>query len=180
MKRSLFLFVASLFIGQALYAQQELIAYHPGNKPLTGQESNISNSENRELFVFKVYATDAQPKGEIESHYLGDEIAGKWTLVNELYLKKSEVSVGFGNSYTEIIKPSVFNAVNRMNNYYRKAVNKGEVKIEEAQQQFSWILECAIAIYQNDNTEMFEKTLVKLKDPSQILQLFNSVRIDRI
>ncbi|MFA5330351.1 MAG: hypothetical protein WC384_21340 [Prolixibacteraceae bacterium] len=178
MKKIQFIILAFLAISP-VFAQQNLIALQSVKE--TPEERKPSKPEsNHEQFVFKVYNTSDMPKGEIDPHFLGDEIASKWTVVNELYLRKGEVSVGFSTSYTETVKPSVFNAVYRLNNHFKRAVNKGLIQREEAQKQFSWILDCAVAIFHCDETGKFETALMKVKDPEQIIQLFNSVRIEKI
>ncbi len=139
-----------------------------------------ASAGNEVVFVFRVYDTANEANGEIESHFLGDEIAAKWTLVNELYLRKGEISVGFSTSYTEIAKPSVFNAVCKMNNYYKKAIGKGLINKEDAQQQFKWILDCALAAFASDETKSFEAALMKAKSPEQINQLFQAVKIEKL
>ena len=147
----------------------------------TQADRNTAKPENdNKQFIFKIYDISSSPKKEVDSHFLGDEIAEKWASVTELYLRKGEISVGFGTSYTEMVKPSVFNAVNRVNNYYKKAVHKGIVKQEEAQKQFSWILDCALAAFHCDETANFELALMKAKDPEQIIQLFHSVKIEKL
>ena len=141
---------------------------------------NSKIASNEVQFVFRIYPTAIEPKGEIESHFLGDEIAEKWTLFNELYLRKGEINVGFSTSYTEIVKPSVFNAVCKMNNYYKKAIGKGLVSKDEAQLQFSWILDCALAAFASDDTKSFESALMKVRAPEEINQIFSAVNIEKI
>ena len=178
MKKNLLIIMAFLAISP-VFAQQNLIALQPVKE--TKEERNPSKPvSNNEQFVFRVYSATDTPKGEIEPHFLGDEIARKWTVVNELYLRKGEISVGFTTSYTETVKPSVFNAVCRLNNYYKKAVNKRLIQPEEAQKQFSWILDCTVAIFYCDETRKFETALMKVKDPDQIIHLFKSVQIEKI
>lgn len=173
-------FIILLFIALSpVFAQQNLIALQPGNETPTDRKVSKPVSNN-EQFVFKVYSTSDTPKGEIEPHFLGEEIARKWTLFNELYQRKGEVSVGFSTSYIETVKPSVFNAVCKMNNYYKKAVNKRMVEKEIAREQFSQILDCALAAFQYDETENFESALKKTREPEQIIQLFNAVKIETL
>ena len=173
-------FVIWVFLAiSPVFAQQNLIAMQPVKEIQTDRKVS-KPVNNNEQFVFKIYSTSDTPKGEIEPHFLGDEIARKWTAVNELYLRKGEVSVGFSTSYTETVKPSVFNAVCKMNNYYKKAVNKGMVNKEDAREQFSQILDCALAAFQYDETENFESALKKTREPEQIIQLFNKVKIEKL
>jgi hypothetical protein len=135
-------------------------------------------NEDKEKFIFRVYDTPVAPQGETEPHFLGNEIAGKWTVVNELYLQKGEISIGFSTSYTDIAKPAIFNAVCRINNHYKKAVGKGMMSREDARAQFSKILDCAIAAFHCDETEKFETTLMKVRDAVQLIRIFGSVKIE--
>jgi hypothetical protein len=165
-----------IFFVLTAYTQQNL---HP-LETLTENQGKKNDSElwNDNHYIFKVYNSKEKAKGEIEQHYMGNEIAEKWTIFNELYLHKGDITIGFGTSYIETAKPSVYNAVCRMNSYYKKAINKELIQFEDAKQQFSWILDCALAALQYDDTEKFERTLSKMKDPQQIIQLFNSVKIE--
>ena len=73
-------------------------------------------------------------------------IAEKLAMVNELYLHKTNISVGFGSSYTETFKTSILNAVYTMNTYYKKALRRKIITEDEAHKQYVWILDCAIEI----------------------------------
>ncbi len=48
---------------------------------------------------------------------------------------------------------------------------------EDARGQFSWILDCAIAAFHCDETEKFEKALMKVRDADQLIRIFGSVQI---
>lgn len=173
------LIILALLAVSPLFAQKDLFALQPVKETPTDRNIPVT-AANNEQFIFKVYGTIDKPKGEIDAHFLGDEIASKWAIVNELYLRKGEVSVGFSTSYTETVKPSVFNAVCRINNYYKKAVNKGVIEKEKAQEEFLQILDCAVAAYQYDETEDFESALKKVKEAEQMIQLFKAVKIVKI
>ena len=161
-------------------AQESMIAKVKTEKS-TGffNPSDIKTVNNTKKYVFKVYGVISIPKGDVESHFLGNEIAVKWALVNELYLRKSDVSIGFGSSYSETLKPSILNAVYRMNSYYKKGLNKKTIKETEAIKQFSWILDCSISICHCPDTKDFENALAKIKDPDQIINLFGDVELDK-
>ena len=173
-------FVALIFLFVSANAQDRFLAGFSTEKTVrvfnSGNEKDVKNEK---CYSFKVYAGNDIPKGDIEPHYLGSEIAGKWSLVNELYLKKSEVNMGFSSTYTETVKPAILNAVYKMNAFYKKALNRKTIKVDEAQKQFSWILDCAIAIFYCSDSAEFELALAKTKDPNQIAKLFNSVKIEK-
>lgn len=168
---ALFLLVA--FVTVAGEGQRSFVPVRETRADLT------PGNEDNDKFIFRVYDTTVvTPQGETEPHFLGDEIAEKWTVVNELYRQKGEISVGFGTSYTEIAKPAVFNAVCRINNYYKKAVSKGMMSGDDARSQFSRILDCAIAAFHCDKTEKFETALMKVRDADQLIRIFGSVKIE--
>ena len=73
-------------------------------------------------------------------------IAEKLAMVNELYLLKTHISVGFGSSYTETFKPSILNAVYTMNTYYKKALKRKTIPEDEVHKQYVWILYFVIEI----------------------------------
>jgi hypothetical protein len=161
-------------------AQESFVApvkVDDGNGIVNPSDIKTVNSEKK--FVFKVYGVSATPKGEVESHYLGNEIAVKWALVNELYLRKSNVNIGFGSTYSETLKPSILNAVYRMNTYYKKGLIRKNIGESEAKKEYAWILDCSIAICHCPNTTEFEKELTKTKEPDQIVNLFNSVVLEK-
>lgn len=164
-----------------LTAQESLIAGLQNEKEVRLYNSTDEKSANDEKrYVFKDYNLNSKPKGEVETHFMGDTIAVKWTLFNELYTRKTEVTIGFGSSYTETLKPAVFNAVYRMNTFYKKAIGRKTINVEIAKKQFSWILDCAIAICHSPDSSEFELALAKIKNPDQLLNLFNKVKIEKI
>jgi hypothetical protein len=169
-----------LFAFCIIHAQDKLIA-----SSLTGKEVRIvvsseeKTGNNEKHYIFKVYGENSLPKGDVESHFMGNDIAVKWAKVNELYLRKTEVLVGFGSTYSETLKPAIFNSVRRMNSYYKKALIRGSINLEDAKTQFLWILNCAIAICHNSDSSAFEHALTKVKDPDQIVNLFKMVKIEQ-
>jgi hypothetical protein len=137
----------------------------------------IDNSKVVQKFSFESYADWAVKESGLEPHFLGEMIARKWTYVNSIYIRKQEVEVGFGASYTETYKPNVINAVYRVNNYYRRALNRNQMNEDYARQQFSHILDCAIAAFYSEDSAEFEKALAGKKKPEEIILTFNLVEL---
>lgn len=178
MKRFINLVVLSL-IFTITNAQETLIAaLQTEKKASLSDPSDDKTEKGDKLYVFKVYGENGTPKGEVEPHFMGKVIAEKWAMVNELYLHKTDVSIGFGSSYTETFKPSILNALYRLNAYYKKALKRKTIPEDEAQKQYAWILDCAIGICHCSDSKDFELALSKANDAYQILSLFNSVRIE--
>lgn len=141
-----------------------------GAVPTTG------NKEETHSFQFTVYASDQAPDVEItEEHFLGAEITPKWNLFNKRYTQVYEMSVGFSGSTVEIIKPVVYNAVLKINGHLRKQLKKELIQKEEAVRILSRILDCAIAVQSEYDTETFEKTIAKIKNPAELIGFFDNV-----
>ncbi|TRZ74279.1 MAG: hypothetical protein D4R97_04280 [Bacteroidetes bacterium] len=67
-----------------------------------------------------------------------------------------------------------------MNAYYKKALKRKIISEVDAEKQFNWILDCAIAICHCSDSADFELALAKIKDPDQIAILFKRVKIEKI
>ena len=92
------------------------------------------NTESKEAlgteFVFDVYGDIPVAKVVFESdHFLGEGIAKKWDTFVHNYTHEYDMSVGFSDTSVEIVKPAVYKAVNKVNKYYKKAVNKHQVSV---------------------------------------------------
>ena len=48
-------------------------------------------------------------------HYLGSDITGKWNTFIQNYTHEYDVTIGFTDSSVEILKPSIYKAVNKVN-----------------------------------------------------------------
>ncbi len=177
------LFLSLLFFLPSIYlsAQEKMLAGLNGQMGEKQLKSNTGfvDTKNEKHFIFDVYEADVLKGEEVEPHFLGAEIASKWAVLNKLYIKKTEVSVGFGASYSETIKPSVYNAVSKLNSYFKKSISKNSLNINEAAKQFNRVLDCAIAAYYSADSVEFESVLAKTKKPDEILEIFNMVVLNR-
>lgn len=80
------------------------------------------------VFIFDVYGEIPTTKPVFEAeHYLGSDITGKWNTFIQNYTHEYDVTIGFTDSSVEILKPSIYKAVNKVNKYYKKALKKEEV-----------------------------------------------------
>jgi len=137
------------------------------------------NRDTTRIYVYQVYGYIPTPNSAFEEeHYLGGALSAKWNTFNQTYTHVYDVKVGFTNSAVEISKPSVYNAVIKVNNYFKKAVKKGMVTREEATRSLSHIFDCANVICFNPNTTTFEHAAEKTKTPEEIIGLFEKVRIE--
>lgn len=132
-------------------------------------------------FVFDVYGEIPVVKPVFESkHYLGDDIARKWNTFTQNYTHEYDVSIGFTDSSVEILKPSIYKAVNKVNKYYKKALKKNEVSREEAILNLGHILDCANVMCFDDNSKGFEEAVKSIDAPEEIIRLFNQVTLRKL
>lgn len=112
-----------------------------------------------------------------DEHYLGDSISIKWNLFLKNYKRVYEQTVGLSGSTVEIAKPTVFNAVSKINNYYKKLFKNGTLSKETLIANMSHILDCANLLCYEDDTKKIEYDIKNAKDPNDILQVFKSIEI---
>ncbi len=139
-------------------------------------------SDAGRYFVFRVRESlpeHSDAEGVYGSHFLGDTVARKMHVVKSLYLKKSSVTVGFGNTHVEIIKPYIFNSLTKLERYYKKAVRKEQLQAEDAAEEFALFLDHAVAIFYSTESAAFEEVLARAKDSEELISLFESVRIEK-
>lgn len=179
------LFLSTLFMSLmlAVSLQGQTLAM---NDPEVSNEkapvvSGTSGKMEKVSFTYKVYGSIPEKKPAFEEeHFLGKELTAKWNTFLVNYTQKYEMSVGFSNSVVEIQKPAVYNAVNKVNKYLKKAVRKGDISQEEARKELSHILDCANVICTETQTEDFELAASKAEDPSEIIALFDSVDLQQL
>ncbi|MBP1678046.1 MAG: hypothetical protein H6Q20_2605 [Bacteroidetes bacterium] len=112
-----------------------------------------------------------------EEHFLGGETTAKWSLFQERYKRVYDQAVGLTGSTVEIIKPTLFNAVNKINGYYKKALKKGEVSKAEVSNILNHILDCANLLSLEDDTKNIENDIKAAKSVDDMVRVFASVRI---
>lgn len=178
MKRTILSCIAFCFITSSLLAQKNLdIALN--HKQTSDIEVKNENTTEAKEYIFKVYGSiPVSQKTSDEEHYLGGELSAKWNTFNQNYTHVYDQSIGFGNSIVEIVKPSVFNAINKVNNYFKKVLKTNTVNKEMAIRTLSHMLDCANVICFEEKTDEFERKISKAKTPEEIIRLFNQVQIE--
>ena len=110
-------------------------------------------------------------------HYLGSDITGKWNTFIQNYTHEYDVTIGFTDSSVEILKPSIYKAVNKVNKYYKKAVNKNQISRDAAITNMAHILDCANVICFEQDTQTLEQALRSADRPEAIIALFDKVKL---
>ena len=180
-----------LVITMAATAQKGELAM---NENISGK-NHISKNEKeatpvgkkpKAVFILDVCSSDlygeiptTKPVFEAE-HYLGSDITGKWNTFIQNYTHEYDVTIGFTDSSVEILKPSIYKAVNKVNKYYKKALKKEEVSREVATFNMGHILDCANVMCFDDNSKSFEEALKSADEPEEIIALFNQVTLRKL
>lgn len=112
-----------------------------------------------------------------EDHYLGDLITQKWNLFQQSYRRVFSQSIGLTNSSVEIIKPTVYNAVNKINNHYKKELKKGVKNKVEIADTFSHVLDCANLLFYEEDTKNIEADIKASKTADELIKVFDSISI---
>jgi hypothetical protein len=176
------IYIGLLLMGMPLVAQAQTYAEIAAVSHATGAEIVGSvasaNTESRPHYLFTIYGAIPNPKVTFEEeHFLGGELTAKWNAFNQNYTHVYSVSIGPSTSSAEIVKPAVYNAVNKVNAYYKKAVRKGLISKEEAIRKLSHIFDCANVICFDDQSVSFEHAVNKAASPEEIIALFDCVDI---
>lgn len=148
-------------------------------------EKNVENvSENVSTTTTFKYVLDSYgitAKKDVvfaEDHFLGKEISDKWNMFMQNYKRVYEQSVGFSDSSVEIVKPVIFNAVNKINAYYKKMLKSASLSKTDMINGMGHVLDCAnLLCYEND-TRNIETDIKNAKSPEQMLQVFASIHIN--
>lgn len=146
-------------------------------------KSGSKKIEKKEGFTFESYISiedELANVSDYDSHYLGDEVAKRLKAVNNLYVAKSDVAVGFGDSHTSFIKPDILNAIYKIDRFYKKAVRKDEISEKLAENKMAHFLEIAMVIFYESDSEKFEEALRKNNGPETLIKLFEEVEIEKL
>lgn len=109
----------------------------------------------------------------------GREIACLLSVMDERYLHKIQVTGGDVAVSTQIQKPVVYNAVKRIEKYFRAKVRKGCFTVED-RSLFEHVIKVAIACVEEDSLDFEEALKQSKKDLNEQIQLFQRVRLNSI
>jgi len=145
----------------------------------TASEVNTATSANVVArYTLDSYGSTAKLKTAFEDeHFLGGETSLKWNLFQQNYKRVYEQTVGLSGSSVEIIKPTVFNAVNKVNNYYKKLVNNKKADKEQITSALNHILDCANLLCYEEDTKRIETDIKNAKTDQDIVLVFASIHI---
>lgn len=129
-------------------------------------------------FSFTVYGEiPVRVADYAEPHYLGAPVEAKWNTFLLNSVQVSEQSVGFSNTTVRIHKPILYNAVQKVNKYVKKACKKSEMSHEKAVEVMSHVLDCANVICLESDSKSFEDALSEAESAEDILGIFENTNL---
>jgi rRNA maturation protein Nop10 len=140
--------------------------------------SVAQESENDTLY-FQDRLAHAFSTSEVvtrSSHYLGEEIARKYAIFNDLYTYTVSAEVTNTGRQTMISKPAIYNSVKKLNRYYRRLIRKNEISEEEARIKVNHVLDIAISVY-TQSTDALENALRQVRKHDEIAEVFERVKL---
>ncbi len=140
--------------------------------------ASVSESKAAPVFQYTVYGDI--PVAETlfeEEHYLGDAISPKWNTFLSNYTHEYSVEIGFTDSGVELLKPAIYNAVERANKYVRKSLKKGLISKNEAIRIMAHVLDCANVICYEPDTENVEEAAKAAHSGEEVLAFFDKIEL---
>jgi hypothetical protein len=151
-----------------------------GNKTAA---ANVLPGETEKMVAYDFDVYDIVP-GEMKkvttelagTHFLGDQIAKKIYILEDLYSYTEPISPGNSATKTLYRKPVIYFSVKKIEKYLKKSLKKGEITMEDATARFNRVLDIAINI-KNKNTDKLEEALNSANDASDLLLIYSRVRL---
>lgn len=141
---------------------------------------SLSTVLAQETFEFNNTLADTARSGfkysMASEHYLGDIIAKKWFRFKETYTYVEKGTPMSPGDKVIVRKPTVFYAVRKLNNYYKKEIRKGRINPSDAIDEFGSILDKSFVIY-DQKTDEFEELLKSSGKPKDIIKAFEKVEL---
>lgn len=139
---------------------------------------STSSEVNNFTYQIDVYSKpDYKPSAFEETHFLGPEITPKWNDFQQKYKIVHEQSVGLSGKTVEIVKPTVYGAVNKINNHLKKSLRKGEIEQSEVVRILDHVLNCSIELYSEPDTSDIEKEIQSAGNIAELVNVFNSIKL---
>jgi rRNA maturation protein Nop10 len=140
---------------------------------------SVAQESDNDTLYFQNRLAHAFSTSEVvasSSHYLGNEIARKYAVFNDLYTYTISAEVLNTGKQTVISKPAIYNSVKKLNRYYRKMIRKNEISEEEARTRYNHVLDVAISVF-TQSTEALENELRQARKHDEIAEVFQRVKL---
>lgn len=175
--KTLILFIA--FVAACVQVKAQVLA--KADKETTAQPRREVAAAETQRWEFSLALKDhtAHAYSKSDGDIFGQEAACLLALVDERYVRKIQVTGGDLSVSTQIQKPVVYNAVKKMEKYYRGKVKKNEFSAAD-RAAFVHALKVAIACLEEDSQPFEEALKACKKDTKAQIQLFQKVALNNI
>jgi hypothetical protein len=144
---------------------------------IDGKEESAPTKSDEARFVFpKVFFEDRLSQMAPVSGYFEEILEKKFYLLNDVYTDEVPMSPGSLSTRTVVRKPVIYSSINKIYRHLKSECKSGQMSIQEAQQEWSHILEVGLTMLYSE-TEEFENVLRQSKSMADKILLFNSVKL---
>jgi len=179
MKKIIFMALLALIFTNVSAQQTTDLAMRTNDNKTDNLDINSSGTSNNSAkYTLESYGGNTNTQSVFEDeHFLGGTTTIKWNQFLKNYKRVYEQTVGLSGSTVEIIKPTVFNAVNKINNYYKKIYKNEALNREAITLSLNHILDCANLLCYESDIKKIEQEIKNAKDTKEILLVFDSIKI---
>jgi hypothetical protein len=114
--------------------------------------------------------------GTLSSHPLGETIARKLFMLQDLYTYVEPATPTSPSEKTIVLKPYIYNPVLKLNRYFKKQVKNGIITRDDAIKDLNYCLDVAISVVA-DQTDSLEADLRKAADLTEMIRIFSGVEL---
>ena len=170
----LLLLPLQVLLGQDLAAnlnETALKAKHPANKEA------VERGYRWEFYTPDLTSYISQESQVTENNRFDASLEPLKAMFNESYTDQEPIAPGNPATRIVIRKPSIYNAVRKIDKYYSKEVAHGEMNSVSARKGLERVLTIAIAAL-SENSQSFEDALQQnRKSPELLIAQFNQVKL---
>lgn len=146
----------------------------------TNAQAVLSNDGGM-IYINKNESPDQTLEGKrggfFGSHPLGEDIQKKYDRFLKLYVKYESSGGAYATEKQIIYKRDIYNSVNKLDRYYKKALKKSTMPIETIVDEYEHILDVANQVRFYD-TKQLEMLISTAKSEEQIIKYYKSIKFE--
>ncbi len=163
MKRTIIL--AALLVGVIFNSNSQAMLSNDGGMIFINK--NVSPSDELE----------GKRGGYFGTHQLGEDIQKKYDRFLKLYVKYESTGGAYATEKQIIFKKDIYNSVNKLDRYYKKALKKNLLDVEVIREEYGHILDVANEVRFYD-TKQLEMLINTAKSEDQIIKYYKSIKFE--
>lgn len=148
-----------------------------GNKSKVEANSTVKKTWEFYSAIKKLTAEDLANEARYK---FGQEAGCLYTLFMSTYIVREEVVPGDPTRRTLIRKPAIYNAVRTIEKQLGKELKTNGISKEQAATEFANVLKIALSAIDSDSQSFEDALQANRKDATNLLSVFNSVKLTEI